>query len=85
MNLFFYQPQSQVRELTLDDNFLTSASNYFLSFFFLFTINKRLMACYFPQSPVQFTSRVLGVLGGDTENISVLGTGIPKTRGYPKH
>ena len=43
------------------------------------------MACYFPQSPVQFTSRILDVLGGDTENISVLGTGIPTTRGYPKH
>ena len=57
----------------------------FFVFLFLFTINKRLMACYFPQSPVQFTSRVLGVLGGDTENISVLGTGIPKTRWYPKH
>ena len=43
------------------------------------------MACYFLQSPVQFTSRFLGVLGGNTENISVFGTGIPKTLGYPKH
>ena len=29
MNTFLHQPQPQVRELTLDDNFLTTAGNYF--------------------------------------------------------
>ena len=29
MNTFLHQPQPQVRELTLDDNFLTTARNYF--------------------------------------------------------
>ena len=28
---------------------------------------------------------ILGIPTGDTQNTSVLGTGVPKTRGYPKH
>ena len=28
---------------------------------------------------------VLGIPSGDTQNTSDLGTGVPKTRGYPNH
>ena len=28
---------------------------------------------------------VLGIPSGDTQNASDLGTGVPKTRGYPNH
>ena len=58
MNTLLHQPQSQVWELTLDDNFPTSASKYFQ-----FTINKILMPCYLPQSPTSFTYSVLGPSG----------------------
>ena len=32
-----------------------------------------------------FSFSVLGIPSGDTQISSVLGTGVPKTRGYPNH
>ena len=49
LNAFLHQPQSQVQELILDDDFLTSASNYFLS-----TTNER--GCHVTYPTLLFNS-----------------------------
>jgi len=38
-----------------------------------------------PQSAVFNAFSVLGIPTGDTQNTRDLGTGVPKTRGYPNH
>ena len=40
---------------------------------------------HLPQSVVLNAFSVLGIPTGDTQNTSDLGTGVPKTRGYPNH
>jgi len=40
---------------------------------------------HLPQSVVYNAFSVLGIPTGDTQNTRDLGTGVPKTRGYPNH